>query len=245
MPLEIQDGAIFIADAHENIQRKDFYKFLELLEKGTIQASQLFLMGDIFDLLVGDLKCTHRKYRHYIEKLEALGKKMPIFYFEGNHDFNLSNLFKYVKVFPIKQQPVSFFSPFGEILMLHGDRYNGFGYTLYVALIRSKITLFFLNFLNYLSKDSILNTLLDKLSKKNICGKIDNFETIISKRVPKFRTQTSIAIVEGHYHQNKKFLLGELIYYNFSSFACDKSYFVVQLSSGINFTQVKLRGKNV
>lgn len=245
MPLKIEDGAIFIADAHENPKRKDFDTFLTALENGTIKASQLFLMGDIFDLLVGDISFTCKENATYIQRLDALATKLPIYYFEGNHDFNLSKLFLHVKVFSFKEQPTVFSTPYGEVLLLHGDRYGGVAYRVYVALIRSKTVLFFLNWLDFLVKNRISFEIIEKLSRKKICKKVDNFKDIISSKLRYYNTLGVVGIFEGHYHQNKNYLFNGLIYRNFSSFACDKSYFVVQLSSGIKFTQEKLRGKNV
>lgn len=245
MPHKIEDGAIFIADAHENSKRKHFDTFLTHLENGTIKTPQLFLMGDMFDLLVGDISFTCKENTAYIQRLDALATKFPIYYFEGNHDFNLSKLFLHVKIFPLKRQPLRFATPFGDVLLLHGDKYSGVLYGIYTALIRSKITLFCLNWLDLFLKNRISSNLLEKLSNKKICKKIENFEHIVESKVPRYNTSSVVGIFEGHYHQNEDFLFNELIYRNFSSFACDKSYFVVQLSSGIKFTQEKLRGKNV
>lgn len=242
MPLELQDGAIFIADVHANKNREEFGEFLTALENGTLQTPQLFLMGDIFDLLVGQIRFTCKENSTYIKRLDTLAKKFPIYYLEGNHDFNLSKLFLHVKTFSFKEQPLTCKTSYGDILLLHGDRYSGFVYALYTALIRSKTLLFCLNWLDLCFKNRISSALLEKLSHKKICKKIKNFQTIISHKIPKYRAKNIVGIVEGHYHQNENFLLNGLIYRNFSSFACDKSYFVVQLSSGIKFTQVKLRG---
>ncbi|DAB31559.1 MAG TPA: UDP-2,3-diacylglucosamine hydrolase, partial [Sulfurospirillum sp. UBA11407] len=38
---------------------------------------------------------------------------------------------------------------------------------------------------------------------------------------------------------------GNLNYINFSSFACNQSYFIVEFFNGVKFTQKKLRGFDV
>ncbi|EAI9968245.1 UDP-2,3-diacylglucosamine diphosphatase, partial [Campylobacter jejuni] len=86
-----------MADAHENEQRKEFWEFLQTLKKGKISTPQLILMGDIFDLLIGEISATHEFAKPYIELLEELALKIEIIYLEGNHDFNLSCFFKRVK----------------------------------------------------------------------------------------------------------------------------------------------------
>ncbi|HEC1767495.1 TPA: metallophosphoesterase, partial [Campylobacter lari] len=102
----IKENAIFIADAHENENRRGFWEFLQTLKNKKIQTPQLFLMGDIFDLLIYEVKATHDFAKAYINLLEELADEIEIIYLEGNHDFNLTKFFKKVKVFSIKQQPL-------------------------------------------------------------------------------------------------------------------------------------------
>ncbi|EAH4734534.1 TPA: metallophosphoesterase, partial [Campylobacter jejuni] len=95
-----------MADAHENEQRKGFWEFLQALKKGKISTPQLILIGDIFDLLIGEISATHEFAKPYIELLEELALKIEIIYLEGNHDFNLSCFFKRVKIFNLQEQPI-------------------------------------------------------------------------------------------------------------------------------------------
>ncbi|HDZ4952548.1 TPA: metallophosphoesterase, partial [Campylobacter jejuni] len=95
-----------MADAHENEQRRGFWEFLQALKKDEIYTSQLILMGDIFDLLIGEISATHEFAKPYIELLEELTLKIEIIYLEGNHDFNLTRFFKKVKIFNLQEQPI-------------------------------------------------------------------------------------------------------------------------------------------
>ena len=53
MPTSIEQGAIFVADAHYPNHGDDFLKLLKKIDEGEIKTPQLFLVGDIFDLLFG------------------------------------------------------------------------------------------------------------------------------------------------------------------------------------------------
>ena len=107
MNLELKSGAFLIADAHENEQRQGFLKLLKALERGYIQTPQLILMGDIFEILVGEISKTHEFATPYITLLESLATKgVEVLYIEGNHDFNLAKIFKNVKVFSLENQPI-------------------------------------------------------------------------------------------------------------------------------------------
>ncbi len=85
MCLKIKDRAIFIADGHENSKRDSFYKFLKKLQSKEIETPQLFLLGDMFDLLFGNITYTINKHKKEIDLLNSLSKEIEIHYFEGNH----------------------------------------------------------------------------------------------------------------------------------------------------------------
>jgi UDP-2,3-diacylglucosamine hydrolase len=136
----IKNGAIFIADAHENDKRDKFYRFLECIESKKITTPQLFLMGDMFDLLVGKVEYSVKKYQKYIDLIEKISLHVEVFYFEGNHDFALSNLFKNVKVIPIQLQPMKFVLEDNTLVYLsHGDKYGGFVHNTYKGWFVAKI----------------------------------------------------------------------------------------------------------
>ncbi len=240
----VKDGAIFIADAHESEKRNHFWDFLCEIEKKNIIPSQLFLMGDIFDLLVGDIEDTEAFASPYMKKLEKLASDFPIYYFEGNHDFNISNRFQNITIFPIDFQPVRFSSPYGDILISHGDCFEDISYKIYTKIIRNKIVCKILGVANKSLNFFISGSILKSQKGKNLCKDIKNFESIIREKLPRYNTSNVSFILEGHYHQNKKFSYKNLIYQNFSSFACDKSYFVVQFEQGMKITQKKLRNSH-
>lgn len=123
---QIRDGAIFLADSHHAFYRdtlSDFFAFL--IESAKIKSTknldsieskqkiQLFLLGDIFDFLVGGIKQSQRDNAEVLGQLETLSELYEIYYFEGNHDFNLSQIpqLSQLKVFSIKEQPVFFALP--------------------------------------------------------------------------------------------------------------------------------------
>ncbi len=228
MPFDLKDNAIFIADCHESFKRDHFWSFLSQIERQN--PSQLFLMGDIFDLFVGGIDATESFTLPYINKLEKLAKKIDIYYFEGNHDFNLSSYFKFVKVFPITSQPVLFKSVFGGVLLSHGDFCGSKSYKIYTKFIRNRTVLKMLNFLNNIFCCAISNAILQNQDKKNLCKKLQNFEDIIMSKLQNYDLKDVKFIIEGHYHQGKEICYKDIIYHNLSSFSCDKSYFVVQFN---------------
>ncbi|PID48187.1 MAG: UDP-2,3-diacylglucosamine hydrolase [Proteobacteria bacterium] len=241
MPPKIKDGAIFIADAHENEKRGFLWEFLCEIERENIKPSSLFLMGDMFDLLVGQIQSTHGFAREYIQKLDHISQEIPVYYFEGNHDFNLKTLFSNVKVFSIQDQPAIFQSKAGNILLSHGDSYEDIKYKIYTFLIRNNFICKALNLINEISNHIFCNKIISHQHTKNICKKIDNFQEKISLKLPKYNLENTKAIIEGHYHQNQSFMYKNILYFNLASFACSKSYFVANFSDGISFDEIKFK----
>ena len=134
----IKEGAIFLADAHENVNRNGFLKFLRAIDSGEIkEPPQIFLLGDMFDFLTGEGEYTREFYSEHLNLINKISQKVEIFYFEGNHDFRLSNLFdktreiwderemlryKSVRVYDIYDQPANFKTINEErVQIAHGD----------------------------------------------------------------------------------------------------------------------------
>ena len=102
-----------------------------------------------------------------------------------------------------------------------------------------------LNFINERIGRLISTKLLDFLDKKAICSTFEGFKEFTCKRVAKHAFSDDGVVLEGHFHQNQSFTCKDVLYVNFSSFACERSYFVVQFDKSMKFAELKLRGSNV
>jgi len=240
--LQIKSGAIFICDTHFNDKRRDFYNFLKLVDDGTIKTEQLFLMGDMFDLLIGEIKYTHIVNKECIELINKLSRSIEIFYFEGNHDYNLQSIFPLVTIFPLSSQPLTFNLENIKIKLSHGDVYSGLGYKLYSKLIRFGKFLKVLNFLDDLVDNKISKTIFSTQKNKKICKKLINFEQIIKEKIGFYDTTNIEIVCEGHYHQNREFVFDDVRYKNFSSYACCGTIFVIKIEEkNVNFDEVRVK----
>ncbi len=240
---KIQDGAIFIADAHEDEKREDFYNFLRRVESGDIATKQLFLMGDMFDLLVGKVTYTIKRWRKHIDLINLIALHVEVFYLEGNHDFALLKLFKNVKVIPIQAQPMQFvLEDDTAVYLSHGDKYNGSIYYTYTSLIRLSFLLVVLNSIDMMCGNFISKKVIQAQLKKNLCFKMADFEAIINSKISNYHAKPNSYIIEGHYHQNYRFEKIGINYINLPSFACNKSYIIVECQQDDKFA---LRGCSV
>ncbi|NEW61335.1 UDP-2,3-diacylglucosamine diphosphatase [Sulfurovum sp. bin170] len=196
MPKDIEENALFIADAHYPHYGDEFLNILKDLESGKLTTPQLFLMGDIFDLLFGYNKYIKTFSEEAIALLQELSKKIEIHYLEGNHDFCLKEIFPNIKIYSREEQPIRFKLNNQTVYLAHGDLHKtGFGYDLYCKVLRNKTTLTLLRPF----EKQIIDHRIKKLKTKNICrdfiGYQKRFDAII-KQYPK-----GSLIIEGHFHQ--------------------------------------------
>ncbi len=197
--IEIQENALFIADSHYPHHGDDLLVLLQKIENGDIQTPQIFLMGDNFDLLFGYNDYIQTFSEAVISLLQRLSKIMEIHYFEGNHDFCLSEIFPDIHVYSREAQPVWFTLGHKKAALSHGDRYaTGVGYGLYCKLLRNQRTLTLLKPWEY----AIIDSRMHKLSKKNICHHFKGFEHRVEKILSHYKTAD--LVIEGHYHQAKR-----------------------------------------
>ena len=196
--IEIQENAIFIADSHYPHHGDDFLKLLQKIDTKEIETQQLFLMGDNFDLLFGHNEYIQTFSHEAIELLQRLSENIEIHYFEGNHDFCLSNIFTNMHVYTRDEQPMVFSLGDKKVAVSHGDKYvTGFGYDLYCKILRSKTTLTLLKPL----EKFIINDRMKKLSQKHICHAFHGFEKRVEAILENYEDVD--LVIEGHFHQSK------------------------------------------
>lgn len=217
--IEIQEKALFIADSHYPHHGEAFLETLYKLEREEIKTSQLFLMGDNFDLLFGHNDYIQTYSTEAIMLLQKLSETLDIHYFEGNHDFCLQEIFPKIKVYNREVQPVHFRLNKKKVAISHGDKYvTGFGYDLYCKILRNKITL---NLLKPFEK-FIIDDRMKKLSSKHICHTFHGFEKRV-EAILKNYTDVDL-VIEGHFHQSK--IIGK--YISLPSQACQNMVAVVE-----------------
>ena len=224
--ITLKEGALVVADAHYSHKRPELLTFLREIYAQNIHATQLFLMGDIFDALFGEVPYTHIQNQEAIGLINEIAQRIEVFYFEGNHDFNLASIFPNVKIFPIEQQPVACSYKSKKILLAHGDIEGDLGYKIYAKAIRNSTLLHLLSFLDTLFGHAILKRLDAYLSKKDDCREFVGLKRFMQKRLG--AKYSCDYFIEGHFHQNKTIEMDGFVYINLGAFACNQRYFIVK-----------------
>lgn len=252
--MKLENKAIFIADAHENSQRKGFLEFLRAVDSGEITTPQLIIMGDMFDMLVGEISATHEFATPYIILLEKLANKgIEVLYIEGNHDFNVKRFFHQVKVYPLQKQPLTLqnlqkitikrakfgtkglefvgkgieFKDLSSVVLAHGDIFLPPFLALALKSLRISFLLRGLNIIDKIFKNKLSAHIVANQKKKNLFYQITDFNALAQQRYAQYGVDRAL-IIEGHYHQNVIINTKECKYINLPTFAYERSFFVVE-----------------
>ena len=210
--INLKNGAVFVADVHYKKGDKKFLEFLKCLDKNP--PSQLFLLGDIFHLLL-PFKFLIDYNKEAIDMINSIAQKTEVFYTYGNHDFWLDGIFNNVRI------SEAFADKEKSIFLTHGDlTEKDFFYKIYLKIIRNKN---FIKLLNIFSFNFFNNWLFKKILKKRVkCLQIKNFRQKVFLKIADIYYNM---IIEGHYHQNVFFKFGDKKYYGLCAYFCKKCYY--------------------
>lgn len=232
---ELLPGALLISDAHYSAaQRPELLPLLRGIDEGRVKATQLILMGDIFDLLVGQVPYSHRVNDDALQTLQRISARIPMLYLEGNHDYNLTALFPDADIFALKHQPVTCRFGAQRVRLAHGDFNQPRLYRLYVSLIRNPGVLYFLRFIDFFLRGTIIRKLETYLQGKNNCYAMQGFEAFVQRHLASTPLTPGECFIEGHYHQGRSFALDGATYINLPAFACARQYGVLQSTSELS-----------
>ena len=121
--MQISSKSIFISDIHltqnNELIKNSFFSFLDNFPE---EVNNLFIVGDLFDLWIGDdvrnelIEDLHLKLR------KITNNKKNIFFFHGNRDFLVGESFCRTSNIKLIHEP-TVFEFFGyKTLILHGDQ---------------------------------------------------------------------------------------------------------------------------
>ncbi len=117
---------IVLSDLHLWGPEDPLYRaLLRFLDEQIQSNDKLFIVGDLFDLFIGNKKVFRERYDELILKLKNLGSKnVDVYYIEGNHDFQLENLFEDSPHVKLYADQIHFEWDNRKFLFSHGDKIN-------------------------------------------------------------------------------------------------------------------------
>ncbi len=244
---QITTPSVFFSDLHVTSVTDERFMLLEkFLDSDQAKSShQIFLLGDIFDLMIGPHESYLHEYKTFFDKIaHYLNQGKIIYYFQGNHDFHIHKLFqlfykkyKLSKNVSIIDGPMIFHIGEKRIYLAHGDELDieNLPYQRYKKIIRSSFARFLAN---HLVTKNMLKKIGSYLSKKSKDHQ-KNFnwnDTFVLYRnyVQKLWDKGIHGVIVGHSHVCDAWEEGVHFYYNVG-FAPEERQFLFLNHDGPQF----------
>lgn len=115
-------GEIFISDLHLHESRPHITQlFIRFLKKEAVNASALYILGDLFEFWVGDDNPDSHD-RHVVNHLKNFSQSgTPLYIMHGNRDFLMGKQFAHDTGCQILEDPDIIRIDNQDILLMHGD----------------------------------------------------------------------------------------------------------------------------
>ncbi len=115
-------STLFISDLHLSAERPEItHLFLEFLRNAAVQADALYILGDLFEVWIGD-DASVPEHRTVIEGLRHLvDSGTPVYVMHGNRDFLMAKGFEEASGCRIIPDPTIIDLHGEPTLLMHGD----------------------------------------------------------------------------------------------------------------------------
>ena len=248
-----------ISDVHvKNVGDPAEDLLLAFLQNADVQSSDgIFLLGDIFDLMVGPHSQYFARFSKYFLLLKDLiEQKKNIYYVEGNHDLHLKNLYR--KFFEVnKHLDANLFKISSEFIIkdnnksiyfAHGDdmELGNTGYKVYKKFITSSpLTFVANNLMPYFIITKVGESSSEKSRKKNniryskdieVSAIRDNFR---KSALEFYKINPHDIIVLGHSHVKDHYQHEEKFQYVNNGYAQNTQTYISIEDGKISFKDVR------
>jgi len=137
----ISDAHLGIPDYSRSLEREK--KLVALLDEASNQASEIFLLGDIFDFWFEYKSVVPKGYVRLLGKIAQITDSgIPVHYFTGNHDMWIFNYFSQELGVIMHREPYEFQKNGKRFFLAHGDGLGkgDRGYKLIKKIFSAKIS---------------------------------------------------------------------------------------------------------
>ena len=116
-----QGEILFISDLHLDAKKPDITQnFLQFIETRAISARVLYILGDLFEVWLGD-DDTQPHYQPVFDALLRLSKSVELFFIHGNRDFLIGKQLAERVGMTILQEPTLLQLGSTRVGLMHGD----------------------------------------------------------------------------------------------------------------------------
>jgi UDP-2,3-diacylglucosamine hydrolase len=197
---------VFVGDVHLDRDDEHLEPFLEFLESLRDSASRVVLMGDLFNLWIGQHELELPHQTAVLERLESLRSDgIMVRYLEGNRDFRIARAYAGRAVDDAPHGGIE--ERFGgkRLFAIHGDLTNPKDhlYRLWRRVARSPVTWLALRAFPPRRRFRIIEGLEDRLRRANQEFKQEFPESHVRSYAAQFLARGNDAVVLGHFHVEK------------------------------------------
>jgi UDP-2,3-diacylglucosamine hydrolase len=234
---------IAVSDLHLQNNENSIKYFKDLTsEIVSIRPNKFLMLGDIFDLLVGEKKQYLQEYSWFFSCLKRiLESKIQVVFIEGNHDFHLASIFQhFISIHKIEENLFKYEREIYhekikdvEYYFMHGDQidFTNLSYSKWKKIYTSNQFKFVLNkFIPHLII-RLAGSIASKNSRKRSAKNFD--ENLYRKKylnnvseILKSYPENSV-IIAGHTHLREDVYFGKKRYINLGLPLKDKSFLLI------------------
>lgn len=115
-------STLFISDLHLSDERKNITDlFIKFLDQRASKADALYILGDLFEVWLGD-DFIKPDYQESLSKMKELaGNGLPIYFISGNRDFLMSEKFTEISGAGLLSEATTIDLYGTPTLLMHGD----------------------------------------------------------------------------------------------------------------------------
>ncbi len=242
---------VFISDLHLSEEKPELVRsFLYFLEHQARSAHSLYILGDLFDLWVGD-DCMQPWHFEIARALKQYSRQHGLYFIKGNRDFLIGKQFCDLAGFTLLSDCTVITVDQIKILLLHGDTLctKDRSYQLYRHFVHSKIVRFIYSKLSKKIKLKIANKIrqISGKSQQNYYNNKYNAQTVSIKdaqpeAIVKTMQQFNVKyMIHGHTHRPGEWTHQIMLKDNVSADATrivlgdwrDTSWWVLEYTDGV------------
>ncbi|MDY7218903.1 UDP-2,3-diacylglucosamine diphosphatase [Denitrificimonas sp. JX-1] len=195
---------LLISDLHLHEERPDITgAFLAFLEQYAQQAQALYILGDFFEVWIGDDAMTPFQHSIAAALHQVATQGTQIYLMHGNRDFLIGKKFCQLAQCKLLQDP-SLVSLAGEqVLLMHGDSLctSDHSYIRLRKVLRNPLVLFVLRHLPLRTRQRLAGDLRQK-SKTSTRMKAMNITDVNPEAVEQVMQQHQVrTLIHGHTHR--------------------------------------------
>lgn len=195
---------LFISDLHLQVERPDITRaFLRCLEQRAGEVDALYILGDFFEVWLGD-DDPNPLARQVASALAALAAKgVKIYLMHGNRDFLLGKRFCKEARCTLLSDPSVVMLNDEPVLVMHGDSLciDDVGYMRLRRLLRNRLSLFILRNLSLKTRHKIGRKLRSESSEQTRYKASDITDVNSDKVIEVMRERKVRTLIHGHTHR--------------------------------------------